>query len=47
MDVEYLDDELRRLALDPEATTGLPMQVVQKYRDRIALLMSVADDFGR
>jgi plasmid maintenance system killer protein len=44
MDVEYSNDNLARLATDPDFTMGLPPHVAQKYRDRIALIQAAPDE---
>ena len=44
MDVAYANEDLERLATDSDFTMGLPPQVAQKYRDRIALIMASPDE---
>jgi len=44
MEIEYGDDDLRRLAVDPAFDGGYPPTVVKVYRKRIQMIKSAPDE---
>lgn len=44
MDVEFEDEDLRRLACDPSYDMGLPRGIVKAYRMRIQLIAAAIDE---
>lgn len=44
MDVEFDDDELRRLEAEEEFTAGFEQPVVRKFRQRMQLLHAAPDE---
>jgi proteic killer suppression protein len=44
MEIQYGDDDLHRLAVDPAFEGGYPPSVVKVYRKRIQLIKGAADE---
>ncbi|MCH8878300.1 MAG: type II toxin-antitoxin system RelE/ParE family toxin [Planctomycetes bacterium] len=44
MDIEFLDDALDRLEVDPQFTGGYPPEVVRAYRKRLQLIHNAEDE---
>lgn len=44
MEVEFANDDLESLAFNSDFTMGLPPHVAQKFRDRVAYIISAPDE---
>lgn len=44
MEIEFADDDLRRLATDSLESGGLPSHIADKFRDRVAYVQAAKDE---
>ena len=44
MDIEFLDDALDRLEVDPQFTGEYPQEVIRAYRRRLQVIRSAQDE---
>jgi proteic killer suppression protein len=44
MEVEFADDDLRRLELDPKFTAGYSQAIVKAFRKRMAIIHNARDE---
>jgi plasmid maintenance system killer protein len=44
MDVEFADDDLRKLYTDPKYNAGYSTEIIRSFRQKVAFLVSAPDE---